>query len=81
MSFRSANLKSANPLGAGGSVWVYKTEDTTTGDSGYFPAGNFGIGDVIYVTVVTNMDTTDEAWVSTTPLYVTTKVAPIETSV
>jgi len=65
MSYQSRELRSVSSLGQGG-VWTYRTEDPiiTVTSAGYFQeaAGVLRRGDVIYVTVVTNLNLSSEAF-------------------
>lgn len=67
MAFKSHYLKAISSLGEG-SQWSYRTEDSfdTVLTPGYFNAGadNLSIGDVIFVTFVTDLGKSSEAYVS-----------------
>lgn len=84
MAFKSNLLRAIATLGSGGSHWVYKSEDTvaTVSASGYFTSirANLRIGDRISVTEVTNLTDSNETYVDSAELVVTSVADPVTTA-
>jgi hypothetical protein len=74
MAFKSSNMRTLSSIGGGGArIWLYRTEDSDTSSADYFLpfAGNLQVGDIIHVTVLTNLGKTSEAYSSAATYRVT----------
>ena len=82
MSFRQQKFRATASIGQG-PFWTYETEDTTTADANYFLAATslLRMGDVIFVTVLTDQDKAAEAYASQATLTVTVATSTTVTTV